>query len=66
MPVAQQQRSPGAYIVDVLVAIGIEDVTALTALDEHWLAAHGAERSHRRIDAAGNLFHRSPEQFFGS
>jgi hypothetical protein len=66
MPVTEQQRSPGAHVVDVFVAIGIEDVAALAARDEQRLAAHAAEGAHRRIDAAGNLLHRTTEQGFGS
>jgi hypothetical protein len=37
---AQQQRAPGADVIDVLVAIDVEDVGPLAARDEHRLAAH--------------------------
>src|ERR1051326_8323644 len=49
MPVAEQQRSPATDVIDVLVAVGIEDVRALAARDESRLAAYAAECAHRRI-----------------
>ncbi len=52
MPVAQNERSPGADVIDVLVAVGIEDVGAFAALDEGRSAADAAIGAHRGVDAA--------------
>src|SRR6266480_4945256 len=49
VPVAQQQRAPGAYVIDVLVAIHIEDAAPLSALHKHGLAADALEGAHRGI-----------------
>ena len=54
MAVAEDHRAPGADIVDVAVAVDIEQVRPVRALDEERLAAHRLERAHRRIDAAGH------------
>ena len=65
MAVAQQQRAPRADVVDVLVAVDVEDVAALAARDEERIAAHAAKGAHRRIDAAGNDVLRPAKQLFG-
>src|SRR5690349_20894396 len=66
MRVAQQQRSPGADVIDILVAVRIEDVRALAARDEQRRSADAAESSHRRIDAARDVLLGPAEKFFGS
>ena len=66
MAVAQEQRPPGADVVDVLVAVGVPDVRALAAHDEGRRAAHAAERPHRRIHAAGDGLLRAGKQRFRS
>ena len=65
MTVAEQQRSPGPDVVDVLVAIHVEDVRALAARDERRVAAHGAIGAHGRVDAARYHFLRPAKQLFG-
>jgi hypothetical protein len=65
MAVSQQQRSPGADVIDILVAVHVEDVGALAARDERRIAADGAECPHGRVDPAGNDLHRPAKQFFG-
>ena len=53
--VAEDHRAPRADVVDVAAAVVAEHVRAAGALDEHRLAADGAERAHRGIHAAGNV-----------
>ena len=52
--VAQDQRSPGADVVHVLVAVGVPDVGALAAHDVNRIAAHGAEGPHGGVHSARN------------
>ena len=54
MPMAQNERSPGTDVVDVFVAVGIEDVGAFAAFDEGRRAADAALGAHRGVNAAGN------------
>ena len=50
----QQQRSPGADVVDVRIAVDVENARAFAARDETGRAADAAKRAHRRIHAARN------------
>ena len=61
----QQQRTPGAHVVDVRVPVGIENARALAAVDEPGNAAHAAKRTHRRIHAARDHFLGARKQSFG-
>ncbi len=45
--VAQDQRSPGQDVVDVLVAVDVVDVRSLAACDERRRPAHAAKCAHR-------------------
>ena len=47
------QRPPRADVVDVAVAVDVEQLRALAALDEERVAPDRAHRAHRRVDAAG-------------
>ena len=64
MRVAENRRPPGADVINVFVAVHVPDVRAFGLVDEKRLAADGAKRAHRRIDAAGNVFQRLGKQFF--
>ncbi len=64
--VAQDQRAPGQDVVDVLVAVDVEDLRSFAASDERRRAAHAAKRSHGRIDAARNQLLRASKEGFGS
>ena len=63
VPVPQNQRPPGADVVDVGMAVRVVEMRARAALDKHRIAAHGPERPRRRVDAAGNLLSRLLEKF---
>src|SRR5262249_49174537 len=52
--VAQNHGSPGTDVVDVLIAIGVENAGPLTPHDERRLPAHRAECAYRRIYSSGN------------
>src|SRR4051812_19292633 len=54
MRMAEDERPPGADVVDVLVAIGIEEVRAESANDPGRLAADGPKPPDGGIHAAGN------------
>ncbi len=62
MPVTQEQRPPGANVVDVLVAVGVPDARSLATDDKRRRASHAAESAHWRVHAAGNGFLRPGEQ----
>ena len=58
--VAEDQRAPGADVVDVDVAVDVEDLRALGALDEDRVAADRAHRAHGRVHAARQDAERAP------
>ena len=57
--VAEDERPPRAHVVDVVVAVDVDDLGAVAALDEDRVAADGAHRAHRRVDAAGQALQRA-------
>jgi len=57
--VAVQQRAVAVHEVQVAVAVGVDDVAAVAPLDEEGI---GADRPHRRVDAAGNRRQRTVVQ----
>ncbi len=54
--VAEDERAPGADVVDIFVAVGVPNVRALAAHDVERVAAYTAESADRRIYASGNQF----------
>src|SRR4051812_8123740 len=54
MGVAEDQRAPGAYIVDVLVAVHIHDAGALAKGDERRISTYGTEGADRGIYSSGD------------
>src|SRR5262252_4585439 len=54
MAMAKDQRPPGADVIQVAIAVEVENVRPVTALDERRLPADCTERPRRAIDAAGN------------
>ena len=51
--VAADGGPPGSDVVDVLVAVHVVCIRALHAVEDNWVAAHGAEGADGRVDAAG-------------
>src|SRR5687768_14534047 len=52
MPVSGEHRAPRADVVDVALAVGVPEVGARGALEEHRRAADCAKGAHWRVDAA--------------
>jgi len=65
MRVSEDGRPPGKNVINQLVAVHVPDMCALGPVDKKRLAADGAERAHRRIHAAGNIFQRLGKKGFG-
>src|SRR5437660_4687936 len=64
MRMAQYRRSPGADVVNIIIAINVPDVCAFGFVDEKWLSSDGSKGAHGRIDSAGNKFQRLTKEFF--
>ena len=56
MAVTQDERAPGADIVDIAVVIGIDQIGILTGLEEQRISANAFEGSDWTIYAAGHMF----------
>ena len=54
MGVAEDHRAPGADVVDVAVAVEVEEIRPLGPVDEDRLAADAAEGPGRAVHAAGH------------
>src|ERR1700733_4000381 len=50
----ENKRPPGTDVVDVLVAVGVEEMRSLTADDERRVAFDGAKSTRGRIYSSGN------------
>ena len=66
MGMAVDQRSPGADVVDVSVAVDVGDLRAFGTVDEQRVAPDQAHRPHRRVDAARKQQLRPPVQLGGA
>src|SRR5262249_42417794 len=64
--VAKDQWSPGADVIEVPIAVQIEEVRPVPALDERRLTAYCAERAGRAIHAARNDSAGSPESLLAA
>jgi len=51
--VTEKEGAPGTDIIDVFVAVGVEDVGALATSDEGRVAADAAAGADGGVDAAG-------------
>ena len=58
--VAEDQGPPRADVVDEAVAVDVDQLRALAAVDEERVAPDRAHRAHRRVDAAGQARQRAP------
>ena len=56
-------RSPGADVIDVAVALDIEEVSALRTFHEYRRAVQPFEGSHGRVHAPRNMATREVKQF---
>ena len=56
MRVPANHRPPGGDVIDVSIAVDIEQVRAFGAIDKRRRATHRGEGAHRRINTAGNDF----------
>src|SRR6185436_4256038 len=65
MAVAQEQRPPRTDVIDVLIAIRIEDMGAFAARDKRRVAADAAKGADRGVYTAGDQLLRAPEEVFG-
>ena len=57
--VTVDQRTPRADVVDVAVAVHVDQLAALAARDEQRVSADRAHRAHGRVDAAGQQLERA-------
>ena len=58
----EDQRAPREDVVDVAIAVDVDEVRALAALDEERRAADRAEGAHRRADSAREEIERLGEE----
>ena len=65
MTMAEEERSPGTDVVDVFIAIGVEDVGALASDDEGRCAADSSPSAYRGVDAAGDYALGAVEELLG-
>ncbi len=61
----QHHRPPGTDIVDIGLAVGIEQVSPVCALDKQRHTAYAGECTHRRVYPAGDQLLRLGVQTFG-
>jgi len=53
---SENERSPGADIIEVFATVGVPNAAAFTAYYEGGCAADGAKRAHRGVDPSGDGF----------
>ena len=63
--VSEDEWSPRADVVDILVFVGVPNVRAVAADDIERIASHAAKRAHRRVHASGNQLFSAFLQFAG-
>ena len=51
--VSENQRSPRANIITVVIPVSVNDQTALCTIDENRIGAHRLAGAHRTVDATG-------------
>jgi hypothetical protein len=56
---AQDHGSPGAYVVNILVAVGVSEACPVSANDERRIAADSPKRAHGRVHTAGDQMFRT-------
>jgi hypothetical protein len=63
MRVAQNQRSPRADVVDVLVSVGVPQARTGCSIDNDGFAAHGAKRAYGAVYSANEHVGRAAKYF---
>ena len=58
----ENQRSPRAYVIDILIAIDVNHMRAFTARDKTRYTCDCVPRSYRTVHAARNFFLRSVKE----
>src|SRR5205807_691405 len=64
--VTQDQRAPGADVIQVVVPVHVSDPAAPRLANEARFTAHALEGAHRAIHPARHQLDRAPVQFVGS
>jgi hypothetical protein len=64
--VAQNQRAPGTYVIDIFISIRVPQSRARRAIDNNGIATHGAKCTHGTIYAANENVRRTTKDFFGA
>jgi hypothetical protein len=64
MRVAQYERAPGTYVIDVFISIRVPQSRASRAIDDDGIATHGAKCTHGAIYAANENIRRATKDFF--
>jgi hypothetical protein len=54
MPVPEDQGSPGADVINIAIAIRIENQTAFGAIDKNGVGSDRFTGPHRAVDATGD------------
>src|SRR6266852_2743411 len=62
--VPENERSPGADVIEVFTTVGVPNAAAFAAHDEGGGAADGAKRTYRGVDPAGDSFLCASKQRF--
>src|SRR6516164_11426137 len=60
----ENERPPGANVIDVLLAVRVPNMRAISPLNKERLAANGPKRTNRRIHSAGDDLLRTIEKLF--
>jgi hypothetical protein len=63
MPVPEDQRPPGANIINIAIAIGIKNQTAFGTINENGFGANRLTRPHGTVYPPGYYAHSSIKQF---
>src|SRR5712692_9226537 len=63
MRVAQDQRSPGTYIIDIFIPIGVPKARSCRAIGDNGIAAYSTECAHRAVYSTDENFRRAAKDF---
>ena len=63
---AEKHGAPGADVVEVFVAVNVDQVLALAAINDQRFSGDRAKRAHRTVDAADQQLFGAGEDFAGA